>query len=181
MHAALRRRRFMVRVHAGAPFSIAECGVWKTGRSTSPVSANRSPQSSNGGHNVRVSIRLCESRCVGCDSHWPPHFSKRETCRNSRGGGLQPRSYPVRVWSLTPFFLGHEGVSKPAHLGSARYPGQHRGARPFYTEVQPDQRAGTVLKTDCSPRANGGQHLGLPPFFICRRHEAVLPRGSRLP
>jgi hypothetical protein len=63
------------------------------------------------------------------------------------------------------FSLGHEGVGKPAHLGSARYPGQHRGARPFYTEVQPDQRAGTVLKTDCSPRANGGQHLGLPPIY----------------
>ena len=48
----------------------------KVGRAAHRPRAPPTGQFSNGGHNVRVSIRNCEFRCVGCESHWPPHSPK---------------------------------------------------------------------------------------------------------
>src|SRR5437867_3768381 len=58
---------------------------------------------SNGGRDVTASIRSCEDRRAGAAPVGLP-ISKRARCRNRRGGGLQTRSYPVRVRARAPFF-----------------------------------------------------------------------------
>ena len=57
---------------------------------------------SDGGRDVTASIRSCEDRRAGAAPVGLP-ISKRARSRNRRGGGLQTRSYPVRVRARAPF------------------------------------------------------------------------------
>ena len=104
LHAALRRRRFEVRVLAGAPFQIPPWQRSAMHSSRKGDHAGAAPAGgllSNGGRDVTASIRSCEDRRAGAAPVGLP-ISKSARSRNRRGGGLQTRSYPRRSRAAWP-------------------------------------------------------------------------------
>ena len=76
MHAALRRRRLLVRIQPGTPLSIP---LWPTQKGTRPVNEfmrARLPPGDPlfGARSVIVRIRLCESRGAGAEPAGPTTF-----------------------------------------------------------------------------------------------------------
>ena len=93
-----------MRVLAGAPFQIPPWQRSAMHRTRNADHAGAAPAGgslSNGGRDVTASIRSCEDRRAGAAPVGLP-ISKSARCRNRRGGGLQTRSYPVRVRARAP-------------------------------------------------------------------------------
>lgn len=101
------------------------------------------------------------------------NFKQCARCQRSRGGGLQLRSYPVRVRARAPFSLEAKADKQAAADWKSDGPAvmqvvehAHWLPRLFsLMEAEPDKRAGTVSNTDRAPCAQGEHALRLPPFF----------------